>query len=75
METIEQSILSDYPEPDNQPEDWTEYEDEMIEKYYLPEYLEKETIREKYSFDRSYRSCLDSRIKQEKQFFHYCDNG
>lgn len=33
METIEQSILSDYPEPDNQPEDWTEYEDEMIEKY------------------------------------------
>ena len=33
METIAQSILSDYPEPDDQPEDWTEYEDEMIEEY------------------------------------------
>ena len=42
--------------------------DEMIEKYYLPEYLEKETIREKYSFDRTYKSCLASRIRQEKQF-------
>lgn len=42
--------------------------DEMIEKYYLPEYLERETIREKYSFDRTYKSCLDSRIRQEKQF-------
>lgn len=42
--------------------------DEMIEKYYLPEYLEKETIREKYSFDRTYKSYLDSSIKQEKQF-------
>ena len=42
--------------------------EEMIEKYYLPEYLERETIREKYSFDRTYKSCLDSRIRQEKQF-------
>lgn len=42
--------------------------DEMIEKYYLSEYLERETIREKYSFDRTYKSCLDSRIRQEKQF-------
>ena len=33
METIEQSILSDYPEPDDPPEDWTEYEDEMMEQY------------------------------------------
>ena len=42
--------------------------DEMVEKYYLPEYLEKETIRDKYVFDRTYKSCLDSRIKQEKLF-------
>ena len=41
---------------------------EMVEKYYLPEYLEKETIRAKYFFDRSYKSCLNSRIKQEQQF-------
>lgn len=33
VDTIEQSIISDYPEPDEPPEDWTEYEDEMIEKY------------------------------------------
>ena len=30
--------------------------------------MERETIREKYSFDRTYKSCLDSRIGQEKQF-------
>ena len=46
----------------------TDHIEEMIEKYYLPEYLKRETIREKYSFDRTYKSCLDSRIRQEKQF-------
>ena len=42
--------------------------EEMAERYCLPDYLDKEEIREKYSFDRTYRSCLSCREKQEKQF-------
>lgn len=49
-------------------EEDTDHIDEMADKYYLPEYLEKETIRQKYDFDRFYQSCLNSRIRQEKQF-------
>lgn len=45
-----------------------EHVEEMAEKYHLPDYLEKETIYEKYRFDRSYRSVLNSRIKQEERF-------
>lgn len=42
--------------------------EDMAEKYYLPEFLEKETIYEKYLYDRTYRSCLNSRIKEEERF-------
>lgn len=49
-------------------EEDTDHIDEMADKYYLPEYLEKETIRQKYDFDRFYQSCLNSRIRQGKQF-------
>ena len=41
--------------------------DEMCEKYYLPEFLEKETIREKYLFERTYQSSLNNRVRQESQ--------
>ncbi|MBR4470633.1 MAG: hypothetical protein IKS54_04885 [Erysipelotrichaceae bacterium] len=41
--------------------------EEMAEKYYLPDYLDKETIREKYLFDRSYLSSLDNRLNEESQ--------
>lgn len=49
-------------------EEDSEHIDEMVEKYYLPDYLDKETIREKYAYDRTFRSCLESRKKQEYQF-------
>lgn len=45
-----------------------EYIEEMAEKYSVPDYLDKETIYEKYTYDRSYRSLSAARIKQEKQF-------
>lgn len=45
-----------------------EHIEEMAEKYYLPDYLEKETIYENYRFDRTYKSVLNSRIKQEDRF-------
>ena len=40
---------------------------DMVEKFYLKDYLEKETIREKYHFDRTYQSSLDNRMKQSRQ--------
>ncbi len=42
--------------------------DEMAEKYHLPDYLDKETIRAKYSFDRTYTSHLKQRIEEEDRF-------
>ncbi len=49
-------------------EEDSEHIDEMVEKYFIPEYLDKETIREKYAYDRTYRSCLEARRRQENQF-------
>ena len=49
-------------------EEDTSHIEEMAEKYYLPDYLDKETIYEKYLYDRTYRSILNCRIRQEKQF-------
>ena len=45
-----------------------EHIEEMAEKYYLPDYLEKGTIYEKYAYDRTYKSLLNARIKQENRF-------
>lgn len=49
-------------------EEDAEHINEMVEKYCLPEFLDKETIREKYSYDRTYRSRLASKIEEEKRF-------
>ena len=42
--------------------------EEMCEKYYLPDLLEKEEIREKYFFDLTYPSLLSDRIRQQSRF-------
>ncbi len=46
----------------------TDHIEEMVRKYALPELLDKETIEENYEYDRTYRSYLNARISQEKQF-------
>lgn len=45
-----------------------EHIESMAEKYEVPGYLEKEEIREKYFFDRTYLSSLGNRIRQKKRF-------
>ncbi len=40
---------------------------EMCEKYYLKDYLEKETIRAKYQYDRTFESYSKSREKEREQ--------
>ena len=40
--------------------------DGIVDRYYLPGYFEKETIRRYYAFDRSYESVTDSRIEQKR---------
>ncbi len=42
--------------------------DEMVDKYYMPDYLEKEEIRASYYYDLSYRSSLNHRIEEENRF-------
>ena len=45
-----------------------EHIEEMADRYFLPDYLEKETIYEKYLYDRSYKSLLNARIRQQERF-------
>ncbi len=42
--------------------------DEMVDKYYMPDYLEKEEIRAAYYYDLSYRSNLNHRREEENRF-------
>jgi len=46
----------------------TEHIDEMIYKYTLPGYLEKEEIQEIYYFDRNCKSSYKNRLEEQKRF-------
>ncbi len=46
----------------------TQHVDEMSDRYALEGYLTKEAIIEKYTFDRTYISKLNSRIEEEEKF-------
>ena len=48
-------------------EESSDHIEEMCERCYIPELLEKENIRKRYEFDRTYESLLDARVEQRKQ--------
>lgn len=49
--------------------------DEMVRRYTVPDYLEKEEILSAYFFDRTYRSSLNNRIRQKERFIEEYENN
>lgn len=53
----------------------TDHLDEMVRRYTVPDYLEKEEILAAYFFDRTYRSSLNNRIRQKERFIEEYENN